>query len=371
MAELVRPPAPAPKSDGTPPPPHRKPPEISEDLRAAVDAVTSELPEGGVTAAPFITLMQRQAARESERRRRRLRIAAIAGAALVVLAGLHFVMTRVVFRAPAPEALREQAQQIATVLAGLYSSPQQIFAAGDASAAPTGEATAHDRRYIVTAALKLQQPLYIPANSNGTAAYRAMREALPAAQEQELKLKLFQTGERPVAPQMPLLLQMSHRAGDVVQVRVGLEAKRFGWQWRFQPVDFERRVASRTLEGSIRARFAGTPHLVFGAPGVLAETRRLTQQARGYILAVAKAVQAQAEAQAVGEPLSVVDPQAAAVDLANAVAIAEEIADRPALPEDAAGIDPNAPAVDPNAPAVSAEPPVDETPEEKVPAAPP
>jgi hypothetical protein len=192
--------------------------------------------------------------------------------------------------------------------------------------------------------LRLQKSLYVPAVSNGTVMYRRLQEAVMMAREQEMRYNLFPASNGPAYPELPLLLQRTHQAGETFTVRVPFMARRFGWHWRLEAPPLELRVANRVLEGDSLDHYAGTPNLIFGGPSTLPEVRQRIKEANAYLLAVAKAVQRRADVVAV-EPEPADKPAQPDDDTRS-------VADRPALPVE---IDPNAPArteeVDPNAPA--------------------
>lgn len=320
---------------------------ISNELAAAVAAATADLP--GTTAAPFISMMQREAVARELRRRARIRWSIRAAIAAAVLVVLHFSITQIFYRSPSEAALHTYADALTHAVVPLYSTALQPLVPGNTVVTLTDRVSTNRIRYAAEVTLRLAKPLYIPAVSNGTTAYRQMQQSLQYARERDLKHKLFEGKDGPTAPEMPLLIQVVHRAGDRVTVRVPFEAKRFGWHWRIQPAQLALRTADRSFDGSAIERYARAPHLVFGAPGTLADMRRRTQLARAYILAVTKEIQKRADVEAA--PL---DPAIAFLPAADPDAPAMD-PDAPAvkLDVDAAAIDPDAPAVDPNAPAVS------------------
>jgi hypothetical protein len=141
---------------------------------------------------------------------------------------------------------------------------------------------------------------------------------------------------------LPQLLQRTHQAGETITVRVPFIAKRFGWQWRLEQPHLALRAANRTLQGDSLERYAGTPFLIFGDAATLGDIRQRTKLANNYVMAVAKAVQRQADVQAVVEPT-----EPPTVALADIVAQADDtrLADGPVNIEDRPAIDPNAPAI--------------------------
>lgn len=320
---------------------------LSAELADAVAAVTAVTP--GLTAAPFITAMQKEAVARELRRRARLRVAR---AAVIVVAGmlaLHYSVTEIVYRTPTETALARHVRDLPAEVVRLYSSVEQPLQAGDVTVVETDRVSSRRIRYVALVTLVLRKPLYVPAVTNGTAAYRQLQESLQMARERDLKFNLFKPGQGP--PPLPLLVQVSHRVGETLIVRVPFQAKRFTWPWRMEPPVLGLRSVSRTLTGDSLERYAESPYLIFGAPGTAAEIRRRMKQARDYIMAVAKEVQQQADVEAVAEVPAPDPAMAAPADGAEPTdrAAAPDGAGpaEPALPEDAAP-----PVIDPDAPAI-------------------
>jgi hypothetical protein len=207
-----------------------------------------------------------------------------------------------------------------------------------------------------------------------------LQESLLAARQRELKFSLFPPGEGPTFPDLPMLIQVAHRAGDTVVIRVPFEARRFAWKWRIDPPLIALRTVNRTLVGDSIELYQDVPHLVFGAAGSMAEVRQLMRLARVYVVAVAQEIQKHADLQATVDKATTVEPDPnapaisaganAAADPANKAALSlDELqklfdpnapaVDLPAAPvaldPNAPAADPNAPAADPNAPAVKLE----------------
>jgi hypothetical protein len=197
-------------------------------------------------------------------------------------------------------------------------------------------------RYVAEVTLRLRQPLYAPANTNGTDAYRRLQESLQTAQADELKFQLFAAGSGPKAPELPLLLQLSHRAGEAFVVRVPFDATRTGWTWRIDPPQLGLRSIDTPFTGYALARYGGSPYLVFGTSESRTDIRQREKLARDYIVAVAKEVQKHANVEAVADAA----PEAPAVELPQ-IAEAPAIELDSALPAAAtqAAIDPDAPAI--------------------------
>ncbi len=322
---------------------------IADELAAAAAAVAAAAAsESGVTTTPF-TVMERVAAAREQRRYTRVRLvkyALIAAAAVVVL---HFAVTRVFYRNPTEEALHVHAQAIAQTVVPYYSSRLQPFQFDSAVVTLNEAVDSRHVRYAAEVTLRLRETLYVPAHTNGTAAYRQLQESLQSARAQELKFKLFDGGEAPELPELPLLIQVSHRAGDTLVVRVPFEARRNGWVWRLGPPVLVNRSVNRRIEGDALLRFEGSPYLVFENSGTLADIRARSRLARTYVIAVSKEVQKRSNVEAVADGAV----PAPAGNPGDIVAVAPG---EPALPAAATqvAVDPNAPppVFDPNAPAI-------------------
>ena len=320
--------------------PAKAPAELSPELAAAVAAVVPRRPLPGSTAAPFITAMQKEAVARELKRLARIRYARLAAAAVAVLVLLHVTVTRFVCQAPAENAIEAHVRGLPQAVLPFFSTPNQPLQAESVKITQADRIDAEHFRYVASVTLRLRQPLYVPAVSNGTAAYRRLQQALETARDQELRFQLFNATEAPETPELPLLLQQSHRAGETIVVRVPFVARRFGWQWRLEAPQLALQNANRAFEGDSIERYAARPHLIFGAPDTLADIRQRVKLANNYVLAVAKEVQRHADVEAVAEvaatDLSIADrPAQAAESSADALANIEA---RPA-------IDPDAPAV--------------------------
>jgi hypothetical protein len=335
MAQLA--PRPAPKPAAAPPrPADSKTPALSSELAAAVAAATAQATAAGYTAAPFITSMQKEALAREAKHRTRIRIVQFAVAAAIVLTGLHLTLTRTIFRQPFESAVNAHVRDLPTALLPLYSSLRVPLQGDGVTIAQADRIDADNYRYVATVTLRLRKPLFIPAVSNGTAAYRRLRETLHAARDQELRYNLFPPSSRPIFPELPLLLQRVHQAGETIVVRVPFTARRFGWNWRLAAPHLELRTANRVLEGDSLERYTGAPVLIYGDSSTLADIRARVKKANEYVLAVAKTVQRQAYVVAVAAPPVVVPIQPDDATLPPA----EDDAGVPG------GFDPNAPAVE-------------------------
>lgn len=313
---------------------------MAAELAAAVATVTAQVAVPGSSTSPFITAKQREAVARELKRRSRIRHARFAGLAAIALVGLHFFVTRVASRTPAPAALQAHIQSLPDALLPFFSSTRQPLQVDGVTIVQADQIDGQHYRYVANVTLRLRKPLYAPATTNGTATYRRLQEALQAALEQQMRFNIFSSSEEPDVPEMPLLLQRMHQAGETISIRVPFIARRFGWRWRLDAPQVALHTANRMLQGDSLDRYADTPYLIFGAPETLAEVRARIKQASKYVVEVAKAVQRHADVPAIQDP--------------NAL---PALADAPALPAEATAVAAQAniesrPAVDPDAPAI-------------------
>jgi hypothetical protein len=316
---------------------------VSDELAAALQKLAAEYAAPAVTSAPFVTAMQRQEetqARKREARRRLIRLGVIVA---VLAVALHLTVTRVLYRTPDPDAIESHVQALPETVLPFYSSSRQPLQPGPVVYAETDRVDANRIRYAAEVTLRLRVPLYVPASTNGTAAYRQLQESMQMARQRDIQFSLFTAEDSPPHPDLPLLLQMSHRAGDSIVVRVPFEARRFGWKWRLQPAQIPLRTVNRAFSGDAIEYYRETPYLIYGAPGSMAEVRLLMRQARAYIIAVTQEIQRHADVEAVSEkPAPTATPDTPTPEPAP-----ESAASKPllSLEELTRLIDPNAPAV--------------------------
>ena len=265
MMELSRPPM-APRATtatkfGKAPPP--KPSALSPDLAGAIAAATADM--SGLTAAPFITAMHREAALIEERRMMRIKVLK-AGLWLTAVLIVIPLLARFAFnREPSDEALEAVAHKTTVQLLTLLSSAALPLQGDGAICELRERIDLTHLRYEVQVTLRLREDLVVPAQSNGTQAYRQLQASLHEAQQLELKLNLFSAADGRRAPELPRLLQISRHAGDPLVVRVPFRAERFGWWWRFSPPQLGLRLVSDTMEGDTIQR-SGGPKTRYGEP---------------------------------------------------------------------------------------------------------
>ena len=305
-------PRPAAAARGLPPstplPPSTTPvgavPRASAGPTVASDNLAAEYAAPAMTDAPFVTAVQRQEEVREKKRASRFRLLKLAGVAAAALVALHFTVTRVLYRTPSPEDLEAHVLPLPDSVLPSYSSVRQPLHPGRVVYLETDRVDANRIRYAAEVTLRLRKPLYVPASTNGTQAYRQLQESLQLARQRDLKFSLFATGEGPPHPELPLLIQVSHRGGDAIVVRLPFEARRYGWQWRLQPPQLALRTANRSFAGVSIDYYAGSPYLIFGG-STMAAVRGLMREA------VAHEIQKRSNGEAVVDAPPVADNPAA------------------------------------------------------------
>jgi hypothetical protein len=311
---------------------------VSDELADALARLAEEYAAPAATTTPFVTLQQREAEARARRRAVRWRLAKVGAVAAVGLLAVHVLVTQVLFRYPKPEDLDAEAMKIAQAVVLLHSSGQQPLVIARAVAVPRDSFAPQDRRYYAEITLRLRHALYRPAQTNGTATYKQLQLSLARAREDAQKLRFVSDAKLPDPPAMPPLLQMVHRAGEPLAVRVPFEARRFAWKWRFPPAVLANRTVDKRFEGMVLDQFE-PPFLVFGAFEGMPEIRARMRAARDFIVAVTQQVQRHSDGSAVADTPPAVAPE-----------------DLPAIADLPVGFDPDKPAIDPEAPALEADP---------------
>ena len=265
-------------------------PALSPELSAAVDAIGAFLP--GVTMSPFITGEQREVLLREKRRLARRKLLRAAGVLAVLLLTVPVVANYVFNRVPPDEQLTAQGHKIAAEALGLYSSKAQPFQADADTVEFVERIDWTTVRYEAQVTIRLRKDLFGPAQTNGTVAYRMLQQSLFEARQLELKLNLFPASSGgPQPPELPVLVQRTHRVGTPLVIKVPVTADRFGWRWRLSPADYARRSASATLQGLTIENYEGAPYLIFGTPESMTDVRKQMAAARDYIIAVKREAQ--------------------------------------------------------------------------------
>lgn len=251
-----------------------------EDLEA--EEANSE--SGRTPANPaFLSAPQREE-RELTAQRRRGRAILSAGAlGLAGLVALHFLVLRTVVREPSPERLQQVAAALAPQVLRLHSSPDQPLEVVNAHAGIAIRHAADDLGCQAEITLRLREPLFAPADSNGTELYRSHAAAIVLAEAEAARRGLYADGKGPVPPLLPKVLRTAHRAGETLTVKIPFRAQRFGWSWSCQPPDLDRQTLARTLIGSTLAQQGSGPVLLLDSPNAQAGIRELTRAAKDYL----------------------------------------------------------------------------------------
>lgn len=337
LAQLVRRRSPAPARASESAAPQASP--LARELAAAVAAATAAVESGAASSSStsFFTATQKEAVAREVTRTQHVRLArlAVIGALGAVL--LHVAVTQVFHRAPTRVAVQTHADQLKADLLPLYSNPRQPLQIDNVAVAAPERLEGDRLRYVAHVTLRLRQPMYVPASSNGTVAYRQLQVSLQAARDQELRYNLFSDADAPDVPTLPVLLQSSHRAGETVIVKVPFIARRFGWSWKLEAPQTALRQASRSFDGDSIEFYSSAAYLIY-SPQTLADVRAKVRAAHAYVSAVTNEVHRRSGGRAIEEPVP---------SVATEVARESGVQDRPAIDPDApATVDPDAPAVE-------------------------
>ncbi len=331
--------APPARTAAPPPSAHGESQQVSDELADALSKLAAEYAPLPITSAPFVSAKERELEIKEERRRQVVWLLKRGASVLLVLGLLAALSTVALFRAPSDENLAAEVAKTAQLVLPLYSTSDQPLQIDRAVAVLSDTFDRRYLRYYAEVTLRLREPLYGPAITNGTIVYRQLQESLRLAREQELKLNLFPMNDGPKAPELPRLIQLLHRAGEPLVVRLPFEARKFGWKWRIEPPQLAKRVATARFDGEPLRRFSGAPYLVFGVPETMAEFHERIGAARDYVTTITKEVQRSGVSGSdrepgLGEPPSIEVPAVVAPD-----------------PDPALNVDPDKPAIDPNKPA--------------------
>jgi hypothetical protein len=366
--DVFRKPAAAPRADppiASPPVPSAPAPatpanrkdQVSDELAAALSQLAVEYAPLPVTNAPFVSAKERELESRERRRSRRIWLAKRLAVAAGVLGVLLAISSLALFRFPADEALTEAAAKAAQIALARYSSSERPLQIDTAVAVLGDTFDFRHLRYFAEVTLRLREPLYGPAATNGTVAYRQLQQSLSRARQQDLDFGLFPLNEGPKPPDLPRLIQMLHRAGEPLVVRLPFEAKKFGWSWRLDPPQLPKQAPGGRVDGLPLGRFADAPYLIFGPPETIEEVRNRTMAAREYIFAVAKAVQRRGPGETIAEAPNSERTAAPAESAANPAAGLSADPDRPAIDPNAVSVPGLKQPFDPDKPAVAAEKP--------------
>lgn len=222
--------------------------------------------------------------------------------ALGIVGGLvisYFLIGFIFYRRPSDDELQAAVNETAQAVLLLQTSELRPLAIESAEPILRDVMDSRHVRYYAEVTLRLRQSLYSPIQSNGTVVYDMLRESLRWAENQELKFNFFAFGNGPKPPVLPRLIQLVHRVGEPMVVRVPIETERFGWRWRLKPGSLANRTVDRSFEGEILDAFDDVPYLIFGLPSTMPDIRARTKAAQEFITAVSREIQKHADAEAV------------------------------------------------------------------------
>jgi hypothetical protein len=247
--------------------------------------VTAANPEAGdgASSPAFLSAAQREERELATRRRKGRTLLRTAAVAIAGLVAVHFLVLNTVVREPTPARLHQVAATLAPQILRLYSSQEQPLEVVDFHAEIAARRAADDLACLAEITLRLREPLFAPADSNGTELYRSHATAIALAEGEALRRGLYATGHAPVPPLLPKVLRTAHRAGETLTVKIPFHARRFGWTWTCQPPELDHRTTSRTLTGAVLAQQGNGPVLLLDSPQAQAGIRDLTRAAKDYL----------------------------------------------------------------------------------------
>ncbi|MDD3180959.1 MAG: hypothetical protein PHQ04_11505 [Opitutaceae bacterium] len=204
--------------------------------------------------------------------------------ALIVFAPLLFV------ELPDAALLKEQSAQLAQQVLPLYNSASTPLSVASTREILLSHRGAWQATYEVEIALQLRQNLLAGATSNGAQPYLLLQQSLEEARFSVTKHRLYaEVSELRLPAELPMLLEVVHRAGEKLTIRLPLQAVRGVFGWHFLPVDLTQRRPSRQLGGAPLSFYESTPHLIFGrGGGDSTRIRELMREARAYVTTVNK-----------------------------------------------------------------------------------
>jgi hypothetical protein len=229
--------------------------------------------------------------RETEARRwsdllRTLRAVGLAGLALM-LAGLGFELAQRLFNpGPSDAQLARAGAALGAQFLADYSTEAQPLAFATAEPRLAARDGATRAQFDFTITLRLREPLYAPADSNGAQAYLDLQRSVAEAQRRLVAARLFHRHPELGAPvTLPALLARTHREGERLTIRVPVAARRQLFGWKLEPDFAAAQVVTPGFVGEVLAR-QPSPHLIFNHADTRAQLRQLQAEARAYVLAV-------------------------------------------------------------------------------------
>lgn len=271
-------------------PPPARPGTAPGNAPAAAQPVAPKINWNEMPEIEIVTAADLERVRvETEAKRRRemigmFKIGAYGFLGVLVLA-LGFEAIRYFLNArPSEELLQPVREEVAAQVLRQFTSGEQPL---EIDSIATEELDRGRTRidYELRVTLKLRVPIYGPADSNGAQPYLALQRSLADAQALVLQQRLFlHEPELAAAPNMPLLIAITHRAGERRVVRVPLTATRTMWSWRLQPQVDRTRPLGPGFTGQALSRYAETPYLIFGTTEARDPMRKAMAAARKFIL---------------------------------------------------------------------------------------
>lgn len=228
-------------------------PEITVYKRIEVKVLPRPEVEG---AKPWMTSGELMLLKsEHDRRRIRHRSLLVLGLGIVGYFVVLELSLAMFAATPTDAALAAQVSQVAQQALATFSTPTVPLAVSGTAAVLEQKISRSRQLYQFTVSLRLLQPLYLPAHSNGTLEYEQLRLGLANAKSRSKSAGQSDPGIFPV--DLPQLVQRSHFAGEKTRITTTLEARRTGWWWRFAPLSGSKLVCRRPLQGTILSTF---PH---------------------------------------------------------------------------------------------------------------
>lgn len=207
--------------------------------------------------------------------------------AVVALAVLGFELAQRLFnRLPSDARLAGAGAALGAQFLVTYSTEAHPLVFAQSEPQLRGEPGSARATYEFTITLRLREPLYAPADSNGAQAYLALQRSVADAHARFVAARLFGTFPALATPvELPLLLAVTHRAGERLTIAVPVAATRRLFGWKLEPDFAAARVLTPRFTGEGRAHFPA-PNLVFNRADTRETLRQLQAEARAYVLAV-------------------------------------------------------------------------------------
>jgi hypothetical protein len=221
-----------------------------------------------------------------------LRVILAAAAAVVLVVAGYQLLQQLFNRVPSESALTSLGAEVGATLRQRHSSEAQPLEFAEARPVLQGEVTGGRARYEFSVTLRLREPLFAPAESNGTQAYRDLQRTVFDLQGRLVQSRLYSV--RPdlaVPPTLPLLLARTHRAGERLTVVLPVAAVRRVWGWQLAPQWEQARMITPPLHGTVLAQQPAR-HLIFGTADGREAMAQLQRAARDYVLQVQRALAA-------------------------------------------------------------------------------